>query len=94
MALKSEASEPKAPESEVPPNATALALDIGGTKLAAGIVTGAGELLVSRRAPRLMPQTAKSYLPGSVIWLKMWWKNGEIFSRAKKRATRAKYLQS
>ena len=56
MALKSEASEsgaskPKAPESEVPPNATALALDIGGTKLAAGIVTGAGELLVSRRAP-------------------------------------------
>ena len=38
-------------KSEVPPNATALALDIGGTKLAAGIVTGAGELLVSRRAP-------------------------------------------
>ena len=51
MALKSEASEPNAPESEVPPNATALALDIGGTKLAAGIVTGAGELLVSRRTP-------------------------------------------
>ncbi len=46
MALESEASE-----SEVPPDATALALDIGGTKLAAGIVTGAGELLVSRRAP-------------------------------------------
>lgn len=35
----------------VPLDATALALDIGGTKLAAGIVTGAGELVVSRFAP-------------------------------------------
>lgn len=35
----------------VPPDAVALALDIGGTKLAAGIVTGAGELAVSQSAP-------------------------------------------
>ena len=35
----------------VSPDATALALDIGGTKLAAGIVTGAGELVVSQSAP-------------------------------------------
>lgn len=34
----------------VPPDTAALALDIGGTKLAAGIVTGAGELAVSRLA--------------------------------------------
>lgn len=34
----------------VPSDVAALALDIGGTKLAAGIVTGAGELAVSRRA--------------------------------------------
>lgn len=56
----SEAS-PKQPEavaldavpvlSMVPPDAVALALDIGGTKLAAGIVTGAGELAVSQSAP-------------------------------------------
>ena len=37
--------------SPVPPDAVALALDIGGTKLAAGIVTGAGKLVVSRFAP-------------------------------------------
>ena len=35
----------------VPPDTAALALDIGGTKLAAGIVTGTGELAVSRLAP-------------------------------------------
>ena len=35
----------------VPPDAVALALDIGGTKLAAGIVTGAGELAVSQSTP-------------------------------------------
>lgn len=35
----------------VPSDAIALVLDIGGTKLAAGIVTGAGELVVSRFAP-------------------------------------------
>ena len=34
----------------VPPDTAALALDIGGTKLAAGIVTGVGELAVSRLA--------------------------------------------
>ena len=34
----------------VPPDTAALALDIGGTKLAAGIVTWAGELAVSRFA--------------------------------------------
>ena len=34
----------------VPPDTAALALDIGGTKLAAGIVTGTGELAVSQSA--------------------------------------------
>ena len=33
------------------PDPIALALDIGGTKLAAGIVTGAGDLVVSQNAP-------------------------------------------
>lgn len=41
-----------APASQsAPASSIALALDIGGTKLAAGIVTGAGELAVSRFAP-------------------------------------------
>ena len=35
----------------VSPDTAALALDIGGTKLAAGIVTGVGELAVSQSAP-------------------------------------------
>ena len=34
-----------------PTSSVVLALDIGGTKLAAGIVTGAGELIVSQSAP-------------------------------------------
>ena len=39
-----------------------LAVDVGGTKLAAGLVTGAGEVLVSRSVPTLPPEMGRDDL--------------------------------